>query len=81
MENWNINKNGYSQDDTSKTSKSKKLNILIDNFLWINCYLETDYRGELVLIKSVVVTDGQEASPEALGPANIVVETRVKNCC
>ena len=81
MENWNINKNGYSQDDTSETSKSKKLNILIDNFLWINCYLETDYRGELVLIKSVVVIDGQEASPEALGPANIVVETRVKNCC
>ena len=90
LENWNIIKNGHSEDYTSDTSKPGNFNGLGGNLKLPPKLLK--FPALLVLKRRVSakiqccsyfshpLDDRHGTSPEALGPAGIVVKTRAKNC-
>ena len=90
LENWNIIKNWHSEHYTSDTSKPGNFNGLRGNLKLPPKLLK--FPALLVLTRRVStkikccsyfshpLDDRHGASPEALGPAGIVVKTRAKNC-
>ena len=84
LENWNI-ENGDSEDETFDTSKPGNFDSLSGNFYYETVTLKLIEEGAIAKIKcssyfSHLLDDRYGTSPEALGPADIVIETQAKNC-
>ena len=85
METWNIIKNGHSEDDLFHTSKSGSFKSLRGNFYYgtVTSNLieeEIQCQHKVLWFLSHPLDVRYRAIPEALEPANIIAETRAKNC-